>query len=56
MLFKWMFDHLELTAVMTSIFGTEGTNRRVLWSDMSEERKFAVALITYKHMTYLSLS
>ncbi|MFA2365862.1 hypothetical protein ACEA80_26435, partial [Escherichia coli] len=50
------FDHLELTAVMTSIFGTEGTNRRVLWSDMSEERKFAVALITYKHMTYLSLS
>ncbi|EFJ54097.1 hypothetical protein HMPREF9549_04491 [Escherichia coli MS 185-1] len=42
MLFKWMFDHLELTAVMTSIFGIEGTNRRVLRSDMSEERKFKI--------------
>ncbi len=35
-----MFDHLELTAVMTSIFGIEGTNRRVLRSDMSEQRTF----------------
>lgn len=38
-----MFDHLELTAVMTSIFGTEQTNRRVLRSDMSEERTLLTA-------------
>lgn len=42
-----MFDHLELTAVMTSIFGTEETNRRVLRSDMSDKRKFKILVIGF---------
>lgn len=43
-----MFDHLELTAVMTSIFGTEETNRRVLRSDMSDKRKFKILVMAFR--------